>query len=288
VTQAIICIVSIYVAIRNSVLRTIAGHPWTSLQDGFLALSALAVAGLLSIEYDLFRFAGDMSVGEQRITVAEAIFLTVLIGCCIAAFVHRRMQEQRLDLAKRSQIDSEMRELRELAMRDPLTNLPNRRAMLARLAELRPQEAGRQHAFFMLDLNEFKRVNDGHGHAAGDNVLQVIAERFKRVARPSDLLARLGGDEFAVLSYDVDKEGATAVGARFLAALENQVWVGGVGHDVGVSIGAVLVPQDGVAAPEILANADIAMYSAKATDRSALIFFDSVNEAPRQYPRFAG
>ena len=275
-------------AIRNSVLRSIADRPWTSLQDGFLGLSALAVAGLLAIEYDLFRFAADMTTGERRITLVEAIALTVLLACCIAAFVHRRMTDQRLDLDKRSQIDSEMRELRDLALRDALTNLPNRRAVLARLEELQPQDDGRQHAFFMLDLNEFKRVNDGHGHVAGDSVLQVIAERFKRVARPSDLLARLGGDEFAVLSYDVDMAGATAVGMRFIGALENKVWVEGVGHDVGVSIGAVMIPQDRIAVPEILANADIAMYQAKATDRSALVFFDATPAAPRQYPRFAG
>ena len=276
------------VVIRNSALRSIGDHPWTSLQDGFLGLSAMAVAGLLAIEYDLFRFAAEMTTGERRVTLAEAIALTVLLACCIAAFVHRRMAEQRLELDKRSQIDSEMRELRELALRDALTNLPNRRAVLARLEELQPQDDGRQHAFFMLDLNEFKRVNDGHGHAAGDSVLQVIAERFRRVARPSDLLARLGGDEFAVLSYDVDLAGATAVGMRFLGALENKVWVEGVGHDVGVSIGAVMIPQDRIAVPEILANADIAMYQAKATDRSALVFFDGTPAAPRQYPRFAG
>ena len=61
----------------------------------------------------------------------------------------------------------------------------------------------------------------------------------------------------------------------------------GVGHDVGVSIGAVMIPQDRIAVPEILANADIAMYQAKATDHSALVFFDGT-PAARQYPRFAG
>ena len=79
-------------------------------------------------------------------------------------------------------------------------------------------------------------------------MLQVVAERFKRVARPTDLLARLGGDEFAVLSYDVDRAGAAAVGDRFLGCLQNQVWVEGTGHDIGVSIGAVLFPKDGVTA----------------------------------------
>jgi diguanylate cyclase (GGDEF)-like protein len=244
----------------------------------------MAVAGLLAIEYDLFRFASEMTTAERRITLLEGIALTVLLGCCIAAFVHRRMQEQRGDTERRSEID----ELRDLAMRDPLTNLPNRRAVLARLDELKPQEDGRQHAFFMLDLNEFKRANDGHGYAAGDSVLQVVAERFKRVARPSDVLARLGGDEFAVLLYDVDRPGAIAVGTRFLVALEKQVWFEGIGHDVGVSIGAVLLPQDGITVPEILAKADVAMYRAKATDRSALVFFSSPDAIPRQYPRFAG
>ena len=108
-------------AIRNSGLRSIAGHPWTSLQDGFLALSAMAVAALLAIEYDLFRYASEMSASERRITLAEAIALTLLLGCCIAAFVHRRMREQRLETDMRTEIAAEMRDLREQAMRDPLT-----------------------------------------------------------------------------------------------------------------------------------------------------------------------
>jgi diguanylate cyclase (GGDEF)-like protein len=275
-------------AIRNSVVRSVADHPWTSAQDALLAVCVLAVAGLLALEYDLFRFASELTTAERRVTLAEAMALTVLLGCCIAAFVQRRMHEQRLDVEKRAKVDRELRELRDLAMRDPLTDLPNRRAVLARLGELQPHEDGRQHAFFMLDLNEFKRVNDQHGHTAGDCVLRVVAERFKRVARPSDLLARLGGDEFAVLSYDVDRVGATAVGTRFLGALENEVWVEGIGHDVGVSVGAVLIPKDGLAAQEILANADIAMYRAKATDRSALVFFDAASDGVRRYPRIAG
>ena len=100
-----------------------------------------------------------------------------------------------------------------------------------------------QHALFMLDLNGFKRVNDRYGHAVGDHVLQVVVERFRRVARPSDLLARLGGDEFAVLSYDVDKLGAQAIGKRFAAVLKNDIAADGHLHGIGVSIGAALFPE---------------------------------------------
>ena len=71
-----------------------------------------------------------------------------------------------------------------------------------------------------MDLNGFKRVNDAYGHAVGDEVLQIVAERFRRAARPTDLLARLGGDEFAVLSCNVDGKDAHAIGTRFAAALD--------------------------------------------------------------------
>jgi diguanylate cyclase (GGDEF)-like protein len=274
------------VAIRNSVLRSIAAHPWTSAQDGILATSVVAVVALLAIEFDLFHFAHQLTTEERRISLAEAIALTLLLAVCIGVFAYRRTREQRLDGERRAEVEREMHALRDQAMRDPLTELPNRRAVLGRLDAL--AEDGRQHAFFLLDLNEFKQVNDRHGHTAGDSVLQVVAERFKRVTRPSDLLARLGGDEFAVLAYDVDRSGAEALGGRFIATLENQIFVEGTGHDVGVSIGAVLIPQDGIVVQEILANADIAMYRAKATDRSALIFFRDIADLPEHHPRAAG
>ena len=268
---------------RHSLLRSITANPWTSIHDALLGVSVLCVAGLLAIEFDLFRFGEELTAEERRISVAEAIALTVLLAICIAVFIYRRVQEQRSESARRAAVEDEMRELRDQAMRDPLTDLANRRAILGRLNEL--EEDGRTHAFFLLDLNDFKGVNDRFGHTAGDNVLQVVAERFKRVTRPSDLLARLGGDEFAILAYDVDRAGAEAVGTRFIATLANMIWVDGVGHEVGVSIGAVMIPNDGVAAPEILANADVAMYRAKAAGQSTLVFFRDRNDETATPPR---
>jgi len=149
--------------------------------------------------------------------------------------------------------------------------------MLAKLAEATgPHSDGHRHAFFLLDLNEFKRVNAVHGHAVGDRVLQLMVERFKSASRPSDVLARLGGDEFAVLVYDVGRESAYAIGQRFISALKTEVWVEGNPHSVGVSIGVTLIPEDGVTTQELLRNADIAMYRAKEAGASALEFFDIV------------
>jgi diguanylate cyclase (GGDEF)-like protein len=172
-------------------------------------------------------------------------------------------------------------------MQDPLTGLPNRRAMLAALAEATagPRSDGRRHAFFLLDLNEFKRVNDLYGHAEGDHVLQVVVERFRKASRPTDVLARFGGDEFALLAYDVDRDAADAIGHRFIGALKSNIWVDGHAHEVGVSVGATLIPDDGVTVHEILRNADLAMYRAKEQGLSLLMFFEAVaNSLPPLAP----
>lgn len=265
-------------AMRFSLVRSIAASPWSSTQDAVLAVSVLATGLLLAIEFDLFHFMHELTAEEQQISLLEAIGLTLLLAFCIIGFVIRRVQEAQNEAQRRADVDVTMRELRDQAMRDSLTNLPNRRAVIGRLEELRPQEDGRQHAFFLLDLNRFKSVNDGYGHGAGDRVLQVIAERFKRVARPTDLLARLGGDEFAVLAYDIDYAGAVAVGNRYLAVLENKIWVDGIGHEIGVSIGCVFVPGHCSAGTEILANADLAMYRAKASNQSMLVFYSELDQ----------
>jgi diguanylate cyclase (GGDEF)-like protein len=270
----------------NSILRSITENARQSLHDALLVVSVMAVAGLLVIEFELFQFAHTLTDHERRVSLAEAVFLTVLLGLCIAVFVYRRMRDSAREREQRSKIDSEMQELRAQALRDPLTDLANRRAVFARLGELGASSG--PHAFFLLDLNDFKSVNDQFGHAAGDWVLQVVAERFKRVARPTDLLARLGGDEFAILASDVDRAGAEAVGDRFIRALDNQVRVDGVGHDIGVAVGAVLIPADCKTAAEILANADIAMYRAKAAGRSALVFFCDVKVDAASAPRATG
>jgi len=270
---------------RNALLRTIADHPWTSAQDFVLLVAAMSVAALLALEYDLFQFAGELTVPERKITLAEAIALTCLLAISLSGFILRRLQEQRQDSDRRMGVDLEMRKLRDLALLDPLTGLPNRRAVLAHLDEVEEQTEGRKHVFFLLDLNGFKRVNDLHGHAVGDQVLQVVVERFKRVARPSDVLGRLGGDEFAVLSYDVDKSAAASIGQRFLTTLEKEIWVEGSCHDVGVSVGAAFIPDNGTSAQEVLRNADLAMYRAKDKERSSLVFFDAATDSGASFRR---
>jgi diguanylate cyclase (GGDEF)-like protein len=268
----------------KSLVRAIIRNPWSSVQDGLLLSSVMLVAALLALEYDLFNFAGQLSVPQRRITLAEAIFLTVLLALCIFAFVIRRLREERRHIIRHVVTKNQVREFRALALQDTLTGLPNRRALLTALtaATVSPPSDGRKHAFFLIDLNDFKHVNDLHGHALGDRVLQVVAERFRTVARPSDLLARLGGDEFAVLSYNVDRDTAYAIGLRFIGTLESEIRVGGPSHEIGMSVGVALIPDDGVTAEEIIHNADLAMYRAKGQGQSSLVFFEPAKNPARQ------
>ena len=268
----------------SSLLPAIIKNPWSSIQDGLLLSSVMLVATLLALEYDLFWFVSVLSQHQRKISLAEAIFLTILLALCIFAFVIRRLREDRHHVARHVATNAKLRELKALALQNSLTGLANRHALLSALtaAMASPPSAGRKHAFFLIDLNDFKRVNDLHGHALGDRVLQVVVERFRTATRPSDLLARLGGDEFAVLAYGVDRDIASAIGRRFIATLESEINIGGHSHKIGAAIGAALIPDDGTTAEETIHNADIAMYRAKGQDQSSLVFFEPAASHPRQ------
>jgi diguanylate cyclase (GGDEF)-like protein len=259
-------------------IQIIAKHPWSSLRDALVLAGVMTFAVLIALHYDLFEFIAALADPERGISPAEAVVLTVMLGVGIYVFVGRRLKEERWDEAAQERLQREVTELRELAMQDPLTQLPNRRALLDALqAATETYGPGcPQHAVFLLDLNDFKNVNDRYGHAVGDRVLQVVVERFRRVTRPSDLLARLGGDEFAVLSCDIDKRAAQAIGERFAAVLTNDIAAEGHLHRVGVSIGAALFPADGTTRDTILRNADLAMYRAKGEESASVVFYDPI------------
>lgn len=259
----------------RSLVRSIVDNPRPSLQDGLLLVSVLLIGALLALEYNLFWFSAKLSDPQRKVSLAEAMALTVLLGLCIFAFAVRRLREVRYDVARRTIARSHMRRLRSLALHDPLTGLANRRELDSALPSAIASSAhGRTHALFMIDLNEFKHINDLYGHAMGDRVLQAVARRFQAAARPSDLLARIGGDEFALLCYDLDQDGAHAVGQRIMDALDSAIRVGGRSYTIGASIGVALIPKNGTTADEVSHHADLAMYRAKSEDKTALVFFE--------------
>ncbi|HEY8100538.1 MAG TPA: EAL domain-containing protein [Burkholderiaceae bacterium] len=167
---------------------------------------------------------------------------------------------------------------------DALTGLPNRLLLEDRM---RQATAGRQRApvaVLFIDLDRFKDVNDTLGHAAGDRLLQEVAERLGKCVRDGDTVARLSGDEFVVLLAGLqDIQDAALVANKIVATVSEPCQIGGKELRVSPSIGIAIFPDDGQNIDELLRNADTAMYHAKQDGRSRFSFFaERMNEAATQ------
>ena len=167
------------------------------------------------------------------------------------------------------------RELRHQAFHDSLTGLPNRALMLDRLdqALARRQRHRGVVGVLLLDLDDFKTVNDSLGHAIGDQLLAIVAERLRIITRQDDTVARLGGDEFVVITdglTDVDVESAAA---RIASEIGAPIEIEGRELRIRVSIGIAMARNDTVAG-ELLRDADVALYQAKARGRGRWVRFD--------------
>lgn len=158
------------------------------------------------------------------------------------------------------------------AFHDALTGLLNRRAL--RDALVRAVGAGQTGTVLLLDLDGFKAVNDTHGHEAGDALLKEIGLRLRRCVRAQDILARLGGDEFAVVLLHADTEATAEVARRILTSINQPIAVGSVWVSVSASIGGAELHGEGDDVGELLREADIAMYRAKALGRNRFVGAD--------------
>jgi diguanylate cyclase (GGDEF)-like protein/PAS domain S-box-containing protein len=162
-------------------------------------------------------------------------------------------------------------ELVRMALFDPLTGLPNRATLRDRLAHAlaRGQRRSGTVALLFCDLDEFKQVNDSLGHPAGDEVLRIVAGRLARAVRPADTIGRFGGDEFLVLCEDLPQpEEAVRIAERLQAALRPRLTVAGTDVTVTASIGIAFASHDQVEPDQLVRNADLAMYRAKALGRA--------------------
>jgi diguanylate cyclase (GGDEF)-like protein/PAS domain S-box-containing protein len=166
-------------------------------------------------------------------------------------------------------------ELTHRAHHDPLTGLPNRALLLRRLDEaLNATPTARSRtAVAVVDMDGFKDVNDALGHGAGDELLQIAAQRLMGCVREHDMAARLGGDEFAVMCSEVDLEQAVAIADRIVQALHEPFVVAGHHVSVGASVGIVPSSTAGTA-DDLLRDADIAMYVAKRTGKGRAEVFE--------------
>lgn len=183
------------------------------------------------------------------------------------------------DISKRKHAE---RLIEHRAFHDPLTDLPNRVLLHDRIqsALARTQRSGALVAILFLDLDDFKLINDRHGHNTGDRVLRMLGSRLQGVIRSGDTLARFGGDEFVIVCTDIQSEDtAAAIAYRIKRALAAPFNVGGTEISVSASVGITFGAHNDEA-DTLLGEADAAMYTAKARNRSRITILE-VNREQR-------
>ena len=178
-----------------------------------------------------------------------------------------------MDITKRKEVEQR---IHLLAYYDPLTSLPNRVLFGDRLGQAlaASRRGGGKVALLFLDLDRFKGINDSLGHAAGDLLLQSVADRLKLCIREMDSICRQGGDEFMVLLPGIEKrEDVAAIAQKILAAMSDPHYIEGRNLVVSFSIGISIYPADADTPEALIQNADAAMYHAKEHGRNNFQFF---------------
>ena len=240
---------------------------------GLYAMAAFSVAVVVSPRFYGTTF--DVMDGAYA-----AIILIVLAGCMV---VNLRVQQmrQRLD-RQRVALAEALAENRALAMRDELTGLYNRRAMVELIQlECRRRRRGQGTLLFaMIDVDHFKRVNDHHGHAMGDHVLRVFADALRANVRETDVLARWGGDEFLLLLSDIEPRSAQTLLERTREAIA-ALPVPNAPPGLRLSMSAGLALHLPHSSPqETLERADQALYAAKDQGRNRVALAPELQPAP--------
>ena len=218
------------------------------------------------------RLVGVMTLGDRLGATAGFTSADLRLFETLAGHAGMSLEFDRLEQAIR-RMRALQGALERQAFRDPLTDLANRALFMRRVHESLGRRSGTTTVLF-LDLDDFKRVNDHAGHAAGDAVLIAAAERIRRCVRPSDLAARLGGDEFAVLLEDADERHGHEIAHRIVSLLSEAVTISGRPYWVRASIGmGAASAGSGIDADDLMRQADIAMYRAKESGKGQVRAF---------------
>ena len=262
----LICQDDVIVTANTSVER-LSGHATSGLVGAFVS-SLFPGLDIPSLPEREEREAELIGAGGQPVPV-RVLRCEVRLGHKQQTVIAVRDQRERLRTEAK---------MRSLAFSDPLTGLPNRTRFYELLAvhAISRRERDQSFSILMIDLDRFKPINDTLGHAAGDLVLRKVADRLRAVVRQDDLVARLGGDEFAVLQLHAS-EGETAeeLASCIVAAIGGEPFMlDGQAVYVGASIGIACAPDDGDDPAELLRNADLALYAAKANGKATFQRYD--------------
>ncbi len=231
------------------------------------ATGVIAIIQLTGLGFYIARSATLRSMNWPSL-VAFVVFVAVLGS--ISSAINRRQVKQ--IESQRNRLLEDEAQLRELSVRDALTGLYNRRYMEQRL-DMETQRAlrdGHRLGVVMVDVDEFKAINDTYGHAPGDKVLCEVADMLRAGVRKTDIVCRFGGDEFVLIMPDCPLMDCIMRAKAICTAVERAVLV----YDerklgrVSLSMGVAALPDDGKTAAELMGSADAAMYTAKSEGKN--------------------
>lgn len=242
-------------------------------REAIVAVIGVVLSSILFIWIDAFDRFMRFAVEHEEWEVDELVSVAVFTAIASLILLYRRAQEMKHEIERREAAEEHAN---QLARHDPLTGLPNRRRfneeLRAALADV--ANSGRECAAFLIDLDQFKGVNDLHGHAIGDTLLAEAAERLRSVGDGQLRLARLGGDEFAgILSYPAGGDDAARTAGRMIRAMRRPFQIDGIRIDAGATVGVARCPTDATDPSDLLRAADIAMYEGKKAGRGVYRFF---------------
>lgn len=245
------------------------------IPNNFITLYSVQIGSALEMLLLSFGLAARFNELKRQKEVAQTAALNAQRQHVHALQKHERILEQRVAERTRELEQANLR-LEDMAMQDVLTGLANRAGLNRHLnkALARAERSQQQLALLMIDLDNFKPVNDVFGHAFGDRVLQEVAHRLQAAGRASDFVARLGGDEFIVVSEGLQQgDDARAVAERLLDALAQPIMLDEQQVQIGASIGVSHATGPELVADELLRQADQAMYSRKRQGRSGISYY---------------
>lgn len=218
-----------------------------------------------------------LSLYQRMLEYAGSVVVIMAFGLLLA---------RRFTLGLRKKMAFTEGQLEHMALYDRVTGLPNRRLFEHELgkAVIRIKREDKCGALFFFDVDDFKKVNDLCGHQAGDDVLQMIAERLKKTIRSGDIVARVGGDEFAAILFGVGQpENAAVVADHMIAVIAQPFPTEPIPSHVGLSIGVTMIPVDGDTPDILLRCSDMAMYVAKSQGKNRYQFFsEEINSKIRE------
>lgn len=209
------------------------------------------------------------------VQIGVTMFVVLSITMSLSAFdAHHATRARAVARTLRSANEH----LKNVALHDNLTGLPNRMLLDDRLQQAidRASRSGQGFAVMFIDLDRFKPVNDTHGHRCGDELLRAVARALTGCVRREDTVARVGGDEFVALLHGIrNRVDAEIVARKIVAEMAQPFPVGSLSLEVSCSVGVSLYPEDGGEAATLCANADQAMYRAKHGGRNGYRFFEA-------------